>query len=64
MMNLFETYFDVLCILFYRNRPILKTLGQYENLGFVIVSTRENIRLIARASFRQRMRFWSLSYMR
>ena len=49
MMNLFETYFDVLCILFYRNKQILKTLGQYEK-GFVIVSTRENIRLIARAS--------------
>ena len=27
----------------------LKTLGQFENLGFVIMSTRENIRLIARA---------------
>ena len=38
-----------LCILFYRNKQILKTLGQYEK-GFVIVSTRENIRLIARAS--------------
>ena len=33
----------------YRNRPILKTLGQFENLGIVIMSTRENIRLIARA---------------
>ena len=32
-------------------RPILKTLGQFENLGFVIVSTRENIRLIARAPY-------------
>ena len=27
-------------------------LGQFENLGFVIMSTRENIRLIARAPFR------------
>ena len=34
---------------YYRNRPILKTLGQFENLGFVIMSTREIIRLIARA---------------
>ena len=34
---------------YYRNRPILKTLGQFENSGFVIMSTRENIRLIARA---------------
>ena len=33
----------------YRNRPILKTLGQFENLGIVIMSTRENIRIIARA---------------
>ena len=32
--------------------PILKTLGQFENLGFVIMSTRENIRLIARAPLR------------
>ena len=39
---------------YYRNRPILKTLGQFENLGFVIMSTRENIRLIARAPFSQR----------
>ena len=30
-----------------------KTLGQIENLVFVIVSTRENIRLIARTSFYQ-----------
>ena len=28
----------------------LKTLGQFENLVFVIMSTRENIRLIARGS--------------
>ena len=27
--------------------PILKTLGQFENLMFVIMSTRENIHLIA-----------------
>ena len=28
-----------------------KTLGQFENLGFLIMSTRENTRLIARTSF-------------
>ena len=33
----------------HRNSPILKTLGQFENLSFVIMSIRENIRLIARA---------------
>ena len=27
----------------------LKILGQFENLGFVIMPTRENLRLIARA---------------
>ena len=40
MMNLFEPILMFLCILFYRNKQILKTLGQYEK-GFVIVSTRE-----------------------
>ena len=44
--NLFWCF---LCIFYYRNSPILKTLWQFENLGFVIMSTRENIRLIARA---------------
>ena len=29
----------------------LKTLGQFENLVFVIMSTRENIRLIARSFY-------------
>ena len=49
MTNRFESYVDVfLCIFYYRNSPILKTLGQFENLGFVIMPTRENIRLIAR----------------
>ena len=32
------------------NRRILKSLGRFENLAFAIMSTRENIRLIARAS--------------
>ena len=31
-------------------QTILKSLGLFENLAFVIMSTRENIRLIARAS--------------
>ena len=30
-----------------------KTLGQFENLGFVIMPTRENIRLIARTPLLQ-----------
>ena len=48
LWNLFGCF---LCISYYRksNSPILKILGQFENLGFVIMSTRENIRLIARA---------------
>ena len=52
MMDRFETfmYFDA----FYRNSPILKILGQFENLGFVIMSTMENIRLIARAPLTNR----------
>ena len=32
------------------NYTNFKTLGQFENLVFVITSTRENIRLIARSS--------------
>ena len=47
MMNRFETYF----ILYHLNGRILKSLWTFENLAFVIMSTRENIRLIARASF-------------
>ena len=51
MMNHFETYFDAyyICTFNYGNRPLLKTLGQFENFGFVIMSSRENTRLIARA---------------
>ena len=45
-MNHFETY----CIFYCQTTQILKTLGQFENLVFVIMSTRENIRLIARSS--------------
>ena len=32
-------------------QTILKSLGLFDNLAFVIMSTRENICLIARASF-------------
>ena len=47
--SLWNLFWCFLCIFNYRNSPILKILGQFENLGFVIMSTRENIRLIARA---------------
>ena len=38
-------------ILLPKQTDLKKTLGQFENLGFVIMSTRENVRLIARGSF-------------
>ena len=47
MMDRFETYFDALYAYFTTETVQFKTLGQFENLGFVIMSTRENIRLIA-----------------
>ena len=56
MMNRFETYFDAFYA-YYRNSPISKTLGLFENLGFVIMSTRENIPLIARAPCHFRTNF-------
>ena len=37
------------CIFYCRTTPFLKTLEQFENMVFIIMSTRENIRLIARA---------------
>ena len=40
----------ILCIFYCQTTQILKTLGQFENLVFVIMSTRENIRLIVRAT--------------
>ena len=50
MMNRFETYFDAFYVYFTTEKvQFKKILGQLENLGFVIMSTRENIRLIARA---------------
>ena len=51
--SLWNLFWCFLCK-YYRNRPILKTLGQFQNLGFAIMSTRENIRLIARTPFRPR----------
>ena len=51
MVNRFETYFVAYYASFTAlTTPILKTLGQFENLVFVIMSTREHIRLIARSS--------------
>ena len=53
--NRFETYVDVFYAYFTtENSPILKTLRRFENLGFVTMSARENIRLIARASSMRR----------
>ena len=51
MVNPFETYFVAYYAYFTAElHQILKTLGQFENLVFVILLTRENIRLIARSS--------------
>ena len=47
--SLWNLFWCFLCIFYYRNSTILQILGQFENLGFVVMSTRENIRLIARA---------------
>ena len=56
MMNRFETYFDAFHAYFTTETvQFKKTLGQVENLGFVIMSTRENIRLIAKAPFTDRI---------
>ena len=41
--------FDVSLHILLPKQSIFKILGQFENLGFVIMSTRENIHLIARA---------------
>ena len=55
MMNRFEMCFDAYYIIMHILRPnytnFKKTLGQFENLVFVIMSTRENIRFIARTPF-------------
>ena len=48
-MNHFETYFVAYFAHFTAElHQLKKTLGQFENLVFVIIPTRENIRLIAR----------------
>ena len=52
MVNRFETYvLPSMHILLPNYTYLKKTLGQFENLVFVIMSTRENIRLIAKTSF-------------
>ena len=49
MINRFETYFDAYYTYFTTEpHKLLKTLGQFENLVFVTMSTRGNKRLIAR----------------
>ena len=51
MMNRFETYFDAYYTYYTtQTEEILKSLGLFEVLAFVIMSTIENIRPIARAS--------------
>ena len=51
MVNRFETFFAAYYAYFTAElHQLKKTLGQFENLVFVIMSTRENIRLIARTS--------------
>ena len=51
MVNRFETFFVAYYAYFTAKlHMFLKTLGQFENLVFVIMPTRENIRLIARSS--------------
>ena len=54
IVNHFETYFVAYYAYFTveRHQFKKKTLGQFENLVFVIMSTRENIRLIARTSLK------------
>ena len=52
--SLWNVFYCLLCIFYCQTTQILKTLGQFENLVFVIMSTRENIRLIARCSWTTR----------
>ena len=52
MMNRFETYFDAnYTYNTTQTDKFVKSLGVFENLAFVIMSTKEYIRLIAKASF-------------
>ena len=48
--SLWNVFCCLLCIFYCQTTPILKTLGQFEKLVFVVMPTRENIRLIARSS--------------
>ena len=51
MVNRFETYFVAYYAYFTAKlHQFKKTLGQFEKLVFVIIPTRENIRVIARRS--------------
>ena len=51
MINCFKKYFDAYFAYFAaKPHQILKTKFQFENLVFVIITTRKNTRLIARAS--------------
>ena len=50
--SLWNVFCCLLWIFYYWTAPILKTLGKFENLMFLIMSTRGNIRLIARNSLR------------
>ena len=51
MVKRFETYFvDYYAYLTAKLHQFFKTNGHFENLVFVIMSTRENIRLTARTS--------------
>ena len=44
--SLFNIFCCLLCIFYCQTTPISKT-GQFENLVFVIMSTRENVRLFS-----------------
>ena len=67
MMDRLETYFDAFYAYFTTEIvKFFKKIGQFENLGFVIMSTRENIRLIARTPFfhppsQEKSYFWQNS---
>ena len=48
MLKCFETYFDAYFAYFAcRTAPILKTREQFENLVFVIMSTRKNLHALS-----------------
>ena len=49
--SLWNIFCCLLCIFYCQTTLISKTLGQFENLVFVIMSTRENVRPIARCSY-------------